>query len=226
MPPRPPQQPSRLAEELGHQRAADRQPLASAWPWPRWVEVIQSVGPQMRADADGGRLLADVEMQEARRLALAAGDLRRRSRSAGAAPSSRRAGAASSRSGRFGRPAALAAALLPASHARLRSCAPPRPAARRAPAGAQPEPRPVERRDAAVGHPRQVVDDLAVPAGEIGAHRLLIVDVRQRRRQRAARGVDDRAGAVVQRHRQLARLGHVGDLARLADARRTRRGRS
>ena len=32
--------------------------------------------PQMRADADRGRLLADVEMQEAGRLALAAGDLR------------------------------------------------------------------------------------------------------------------------------------------------------
>ena len=31
---------------------------------------------QMRADADTGRFLADVEMQEARRLALAAGDLR------------------------------------------------------------------------------------------------------------------------------------------------------
>ena len=51
-------------------------PLASAWPWPRWVEVIQSVGREMGADADRGRLLADIEMQEAGRLALAAGDLR------------------------------------------------------------------------------------------------------------------------------------------------------
>ena len=50
-------------------------PLASAWPWPRWVEVIQSVAREMGADADRRRLLADIEMQEARRLALAAGDL-------------------------------------------------------------------------------------------------------------------------------------------------------
>ena len=75
--------------------------------------------------------------------------------------------------------------------------------------------RPFKRRDVAVRHARDIRDDLRVPAGEIGAHRLLIVDVRQRRRQRAARGIDDRAGAIVQRHRQFARLRHVGDLARL-----------
>ena len=64
-----------LAEELGHHTAgigALGQRVAVA-AMGRGHPVGRA---QMRADADAGRLLADVEMQEARRLALAAGDLR------------------------------------------------------------------------------------------------------------------------------------------------------
>ena len=64
-----------LAEQLGHQDVGihalgERVAVAA-------MGRGDPVGrPQMRAGADGGRLLADVEMQEAGRLALAAGDLR------------------------------------------------------------------------------------------------------------------------------------------------------
>ena len=64
-----------LAEELGHHpprigALGERMAVAA-------MRRGHPVGPaQVRADADAGRLLADVEMQEARRLALAAGDLR------------------------------------------------------------------------------------------------------------------------------------------------------
>ena len=65
-----------LAEELGHQRAR-RDALGERMAVPAMRGGDPVGWPQMRADADCGRLLADVEMQEARRLALAAGDLRR-----------------------------------------------------------------------------------------------------------------------------------------------------
>ena len=42
VPPRPPQQPSRLPYSSAIRVLGDI-PLASAWPWPRWVLVIQSV---------------------------------------------------------------------------------------------------------------------------------------------------------------------------------------
>ena len=64
-----------LAEQLGHQDVGihalgERMAMAA-------MGRGDPVGrPQMRADADGGRLLADIKVQEAGRLALAAGDLR------------------------------------------------------------------------------------------------------------------------------------------------------
>ena len=43
-------------------------PLATQWPWPRWVEVILSVGRQRLADADGDGLFAGIHMGQARHL--------------------------------------------------------------------------------------------------------------------------------------------------------------
>ena len=75
MPPRPPQMPSSLAEQFRHDATG-----ISALGERMTVAAMRGRHPiglaQMSADADAGRFLADVEMQEARRLALAAGDLR------------------------------------------------------------------------------------------------------------------------------------------------------
>jgi hypothetical protein len=46
-------------------------PLAKQWPWPRWVEVMTSAGPQRPARAHGRRLLPDREVHEAGDLAVA-----------------------------------------------------------------------------------------------------------------------------------------------------------
>ena len=74
VPPRPPQHAVALAEELGHQDArvhalGQRVPVAAVG---RRHPVVRG---EVGADADGGGLLADIEMQEAGGLALAAGDL-------------------------------------------------------------------------------------------------------------------------------------------------------
>ena len=50
---------------------AGSRPLARQWPWPRWVEVMTSAGPQRPAGADGRRLLPDREVDEAGDLAVA-----------------------------------------------------------------------------------------------------------------------------------------------------------
>ena len=88
------------------------------------------------------------------------------------------------------------------------------------------EPGPGSAVDVAVGDFGQIVDDLAVPAGEIGAHRFLIVDVGERRRERAARGEGDRAGAVVERDGELAAPPPCWRSCAPRKGRRTRRGRS
>ena len=75
MPPRPPQHPSRRAEKLRHQRAR-RDALGQRMAVPAMRGGDPVGGAEVRADSDCGRLLADVEMQEAGRFALAAGDLR------------------------------------------------------------------------------------------------------------------------------------------------------
>ena len=46
-------------------------PLARQWPWPRWVEVMTSVGRERPARADRRRLLPDREVDEAGHLAVA-----------------------------------------------------------------------------------------------------------------------------------------------------------
>ena len=75
MPPRPPERAVALAEQLRHQRLGrhalgERMAVAA-------MRAGDPVGPaQMRADADRRRFLADIEMQEAGRLAAAAGGLR------------------------------------------------------------------------------------------------------------------------------------------------------
>lgn len=65
---------------------ADRSPWRSACPWPRCVEVTPSrcAAGARRLPCDG--FFADIEMQEARRLALPAGHLRHALRCSAAAP--------------------------------------------------------------------------------------------------------------------------------------------
>ena len=76
VPPRPPQQPSRLPKSSAISVRGEH-----AFGQSMAVAAMRRGDPvdlaQMRADADGGRLLADIKMQEAGRLALAAGGLRR-----------------------------------------------------------------------------------------------------------------------------------------------------
>ncbi len=62
--------------QLGHQRVR-RDALGQRMAVPAMGAGDPVGRPQMRADADRARLLADIEMQEARRLACPAGDLRR-----------------------------------------------------------------------------------------------------------------------------------------------------
>ena len=89
-----------LAEQLGHHAPRDR-PLGQR------VAVAAMGGgdpvgrAQMRADADAGRLLADVEMQEARASRPCGRRSARRFRSAAAAPSARTGRAGLARSGRL-----------------------------------------------------------------------------------------------------------------------------
>jgi hypothetical protein len=66
-----------LAVELGHQRAR-RHALGERVAVTAMRRGDPVAGPQMGADADRSRLLADIEVEEAGRLALAAGDLRRK----------------------------------------------------------------------------------------------------------------------------------------------------
>ena len=65
----PPQQPVALPYSSAI-AARGETPFASAWPWGRWVEVIQSVWLRCVADADGDGLLPLVLVQRAGNLAL------------------------------------------------------------------------------------------------------------------------------------------------------------
>ena len=69
-PPRPRLVPASLPISSANIPSGSR-PLARQWPWPRWVEVMTSVGRERPARADGGRLLPDRQVHEAGDLAVA-----------------------------------------------------------------------------------------------------------------------------------------------------------
>ena len=74
-------------------------PLARQWPWPRWVDVMTSAGAERPAGADGRRLLADRQVDEARAPRRRGTARRPAARSRGS-----RASAGASRAGRRRRP--------------------------------------------------------------------------------------------------------------------------
>ena len=93
-PPRPRLVPWSLPISSANMPSGSR-PLARQWPWPRWVEVMTSVGRERPARTDRRRLLPDREVDEAR-------GPRRRGRARPPAPRTRGspASAGASRGGR------------------------------------------------------------------------------------------------------------------------------